>query len=368
MKLFLPLALLGWLCCSTSESAVPSDVTYSQIHAQLLNAYGIVPFGGPCRGNQVVVVGDKIFRRIECLPVLDVDVDIGLPTATLWGLAQAGDQTIYTSHVTIRNEVEGKVFDFSDDGMDVIACRADVAGEPCESCDVCSTDDGSIGSHVTCSFSPALDTNGTCLEDPLLRNARRNATAVPAAQSFNEVAENLFGIYCVCNNYTGYESSPSNPFYESVQKSISCSAFDMNALLVGNAMYPYDQVPIRTLQICDTSSTNTSVCQILFYDDAGMEVDSCSVFVDGSVGGSCQVCVDDDGVIGVIMDCPDCPIASTSGCVPNPVLGYTYTMTTATPSSAPPTTSMPTQPPTSNASPLGMTAFWVVVGMVVSFY
>jgi hypothetical protein len=193
------------------------------------------------------------------------------------------------------------------------------------------------------------------LEDPLLSDAMRNFTAVSAQQSFNQVEENMFGIYGECNNATLMEAGFS-PTYLSAISTVACAAGASDtitnaAILVGNAMHPYEKVPIRTLQTC-ADMNSTSVCQILFYDDAGMEVDSCGVFVNGSSvrAGSCQVCVDDAGVIGVITDCPDYPIASTNGtCVPNPVLGYTRS--------------------TSDAGPLGMrTALLFVIWMAVSFF
>jgi hypothetical protein len=285
----------------------------------------------------------------------------------LWGLA-IGEQ-IYTSRVATQNDVGVKFFDFSDDGIEVIGCSVTVGmgEELCESCEVCSTEDGSVGSNVTCSFSAEFDTNGRCLEDPLLTNARRNSTAV-SAQSFNEVAEKLFEMYGVCINNTSQEAGPSNFQYLSVQRSVYCNASDgdiPSALMVGNALDPFgDQVPIRTLQLCDTSSTGISVCQILFFDHAGMEVDaSCGVFVDGSaVHGNCQVCVDNDGLTGVLItDCPYCPIVTKNAetCVHNPVLWDIVT-------TPPPPTSMPTQPPTSDAGPpFGMAALLFVVGMVV---
>jgi hypothetical protein len=335
-----------------------------------LYIYGIVPFGGPCT-NSLTIIEGKTFRRIECRPEDD------RLNAGLWGLA-IGEQ-IYTSRVATQNDVGVKFFDFSDDGIEVIGCSVEVGmgEELCESCEVCSTEDGYVGSNVTCSFSAEFDTNGTCLEDPLLTNARRDSTAV-SAQSFNEVAAKLFKIYGVCANNTIPEAGTSNPRYLSVERNVYCNASDgdmPSALLLGNALDPHgDQVPIRTLQTCNTSSAGTSVCQILFYDDAGMEVDSCGVFVNGSaVHGNCQVCVDDDGVIGVLItDCPDCPIISTNAgtCVPNPVglLGYIIPApppTTSMPTQPP--TSMPTQPPTSDAGPpFDMTtALLFVVGMVV---
>jgi hypothetical protein len=125
----------------------------SQIYAQqLLNRYGLVPFGGPCH-SKLRTIGAQTFRYIECR-----SEDAGSLNSTLWGLA-IGEQ-IYTSRVTTKTDVGGKVFDFSEDGTDVIACSVEVGGELCDSCEACSTGDGTVGSNVTCSFSPELDTNG----------------------------------------------------------------------------------------------------------------------------------------------------------------------------------------------------------------